>query len=66
MLFINHSDKEYQIRTGHMIAQWILEQIKTPETRMTTQLKPTTRGYKGFGSTGIHQEEYFGARVPLW
>ena len=49
-----------------MIAQWIGEQIKTPETRMTTELKPTTRGYKGFGTTGIYQEEYFGARVPLW
>ena len=53
MLLINHSDKEYQIRTGDTIAQLILEQIKTPEAKMMIELKPTTRGYKGFGSTGI-------------
>ena len=53
VLLINHSDKEYQIRTGDRIAQLILEQMKTPETRMTTDLKPTIRGNIGFGSTGI-------------
>ena len=53
VLLINHPDKEYQIRTGDRIAQLILEQIKTPETKMTTELKPTIRGNKGFGSTGI-------------
>ena len=41
VILINHSDKDYQIRTGHRIAQLILEQIKTPETKMTTELKPT-------------------------
>ena len=53
VLLINHSDKDYQIRTRDRIAQLILEQIKTPQTKMTTELKPTTRGNKGFGSTGI-------------
>ena len=53
VLLINHSDKEYQVRTGDRIAQLILEKIKTPETKMTTELKPTSRGNKGFGSTGI-------------
>ena len=53
VLLIYHSDKEYQIQTGDRIAQLILEQIKTPETKMTTELKTTIRGNKGFGSTGI-------------
>ena len=53
VLLINHSDKDYQIRTGDRIAKLILEQMKTPETKMTTELKPTIRGNKGFGSTGI-------------
>ena len=53
VLLINHSDKKYQIQTGDRIAQLILEQIKTPETKMMTELKPTTRGNKRFGSTGI-------------
>ena len=30
-----------------------LEQIKTPERKMMPELKPTTRGNKGFDSTGI-------------
>ena len=53
VLLINHSTKEYQIRTGDRIAQLILEQIKTPEMKIMTELRPTTRGNKGFGSTGI-------------
>ena len=53
VLLINHSDKQYHIREGDRIVQLILEQIKTPETKMTTELKPTIRGNKGFGSTGI-------------
>ena len=53
VLLINHSDKQYHIREGDQIAQLILEQIKAPETKMMTELKPTTQGNKGFGSTGI-------------
>ena len=53
LLLINHSDKQYHIWEGDRIAQLILEQIKTPETMMTTELQPTIRGNKGFGSTGI-------------
>ena len=53
VLLINYSNKEYQIRTGDRIAQLILEQIKTPEMKMMTELRPTTLGNKGFGSTGI-------------
>ena len=53
VLLINHSGKEYHIRTGDRIAQLILEQIKTPEPKMMIELKPTKRGDKGFGSTGI-------------
>ena len=53
VLLIYHSDKQYPIREGDRIAQLILEQIKTPEMKMTTEFKPTIRGNKGFGSTGI-------------
>ena len=53
VLLINHPDKQYHIREGDRIAQLIGEQIKTPETKMTTELKPTIRRNKGVGSTGI-------------
>ena len=53
VLLINHSGKEYQIGTGDRIAPLILEQIKTPETKMMTELKRTTQGNKGIGCTGI-------------
>ena len=53
VVLINRSDKDYRIRTGDRIAQLILEQIKTPETKMATEIKPTIRGNTGFGSTGI-------------
>ena len=53
VLLFYHSDKQYHIREGDRIAQLILEQIKTPEMKMTTEFKPTIRGNKGFGSTGI-------------
>ena len=53
LLLINHSDKQYHIREGDRIAQLILEQIKTPETKMMTELQSTIRGNKGFGSTDI-------------
>ena len=53
VLLINHSDKQYYIWEGDRIAQLILEQIKTHETKMTTELQPTIWGNKGFGSTGI-------------
>ena len=41
VLLINHSDKEYHIQTVDRIAQLILEQINTSETKMITDLKPT-------------------------
>ena len=53
MLLINHFDIQYHIREGDRIAQLILEQIKTSETKMMTELKPPTRRNKGFGSSGI-------------
>ena len=53
VLLINHSDIQYHIRVGDRITQLILEQFKTSETKMMTALKPTTRGNKGFSSTGI-------------
>ena len=40
VLLITHSDKQYHIQEGDRIAQLILEQMKTPETKMTTELKP--------------------------
>jgi dUTPase len=41
-----------QVSKGNRIAQLILERISTPEVVEVDNLDSTTRGSKGFGSTG--------------
>ena len=55
VLVINNSNTEFCIKEGDRIAQLILVQIKTPETKLVESLDVTSRGKKGFGSTGISE-----------
>ena len=64
ILLFNHSDTEFIIREGAIIAQLIREQIQTPDTKTVQSLQSTERGSAVFGSIGIsskplHEETLF-------
>ena len=63
ILLINHSDIEFLVQQGDRIAQLILEQIKTPDTKTVQSLQATERGSKGFGSTGTSSKPVHGERL---
>src|SRR5437588_3761461 len=56
VILINHSKYPYQVRPGDRIAQLILEKILLAKAERTEVLDKTTRGNKGFGSTGYTQD----------
>ena len=60
ILPINDSDTEFLVQQGDRIAQLLLEQIKTPDTKTVQSLQSTERGSKGFGSTGISSKPVHG------
>ena len=62
ILLINHSDTEFLVQQGDRIAQLILEQIKTPDTKTVQSLQSTERGSKGFGSTSTSSKAIHGER----
>ncbi|XP_050293431.1 deoxyuridine 5'-triphosphate nucleotidohydrolase-like [Anthonomus grandis grandis] len=51
ILLFNHSDEDFHVRTGDMIAQIICERIFYPELQEVNNMSSTERGEKGFGST---------------
>ena len=53
VILINHSKDDFVVKVGDRIAQLVLECIVTPDTEMVNSLPESTRGAKGFGSTGI-------------
>ena len=55
IVLFNHGDQDFQIREGDRIAQLILEQIADKPVIQVQELTQTTRGDKGFGSTGSQQ-----------
>ena len=55
IVLFNHGDQEFQIKEGDRIAQLILEQIADKPVIQVQELTQTTRGDKGFGSTGSQQ-----------
>ena len=63
ILLINHSDTEFLVQQGDRLAQLILEQIKTPDTKTVQSLQSTERGSKGFGSTGTLSKPVHGERL---
>ena len=50
---MNHSDVQFEIKTGDRIAQLIIEKISLDKLNEENDLDETKRGDKGFGSTGV-------------
>ena len=55
IVLFNHGNQDFQIKEGDRIAQLILEQIADKPVIQVQELTQTTRGNKGFGSTGSQQ-----------
>ena len=55
IVLFNHGDQDFQIKEGDRIAQLILEQVADKPVIQVQELTQTTRGDKGFGSTGSQQ-----------
>ncbi|KAI3782379.1 hypothetical protein L2E82_12424 [Cichorium intybus] len=53
VILFNHSDTDFEVKTGDRIAQLIIEKIITPEVMEVDDLDSTVRGAGGFGSTGV-------------
>lgn len=51
-IVINHSQKQVQINSGEKIAQMIIVPFESVEVKEAKELDATSRGEKGFGSTG--------------
>lgn len=56
VLLFNHSDKEYSVKKGDRVAQFIIMPYGTPDIEWATEQQvsesTTERGSGGFGSTG--------------
>ena len=52
---INQGTQDFTIKTGDRIAQLILERIANEPITITQELSESSRGNKGFGSTGVKQ-----------
>ena len=52
IIIYNHGDKEFIINNGDRVAQMILSPVIKMELEEVSNLPETTRGEKGFGSTG--------------
>ena len=55
VLMVNHGTQEFTIKTGDWIAQLILEHIANEPIVIASELLSSSRGNKGFGSTGVEQ-----------
>ncbi|CAG8490167.1 3668_t:CDS:2 [Ambispora gerdemannii] len=53
ILLFNFGDQDFEVKTGDRIAQLIVERIYTPKIVRVDELDDTSRGSKGFGSTGF-------------
>ena len=53
VILYNHSKRNFYVKKGDRIAQLIVERICLPELEESGTLSETTRGDKGFGSSGI-------------
>lgn len=49
---VNLGKTEYAFETGHKVAQMLIQKIESPEIIQVQELSQSSRGVKGFGSTG--------------
>jgi dUTP pyrophosphatase len=52
VIVINHGKKEFCVKAGEKIAQMVFKKVEEVELKETENLTETTRGEKGFGSSG--------------
>ncbi len=52
VILINHGKKVFQVIPGMRIAQMVIASIILPKVTVVRELNRTSRGNKGFGSTG--------------
>lgn len=53
VILINHGKNIFQVMPGMKIAQMVIASIIQAKLTVVTELNQTTRGYDGFGSTGL-------------
>lgn len=53
VVLFNHSTKDFVVKAGDNVAQFILEQIKNLAVQKVKVLDDTQRGAGGFGSSGV-------------
>lgn len=54
VILINHGDRDFQVNKGMKIAQMVIAPILRPTLEICQEkISETTRGAKGFGSTGV-------------
>ncbi|XP_060522338.1 deoxyuridine 5'-triphosphate nucleotidohydrolase-like [Cylas formicarius] len=59
VVLFNHSDSDFDIKSGDRIAQLICEKIYYPDLEEVQELGDTVRGEGGFGSTGTKYSDFF-------
>jgi dUTP pyrophosphatase len=53
IILINHSQTDFTITRGMRIAQMVIAKYQQAELELVEDLDETSRGEKGFGSTGV-------------
>jgi dUTP pyrophosphatase len=53
VLLINHSEDDFNIKTGDRIAQAVVQKVYQASFEIVEELDQTVRGSGGFGSTGV-------------
>ncbi|MDJ0590539.1 MAG: dUTP diphosphatase [Pleurocapsa sp. MO_226.B13] len=57
VILINHGKKVFQVIPGMKIAQMVIASIILPKVTVVRELNRTSRGNKGFGSTGETKQQ---------
>jgi len=54
VILVNLSSKDYEIKKGQKIAQFLIQKIETAEIEEVNSLSGSVRGNKAFGSSGLN------------
>ena len=54
ILLFNHGQRSFEVKIGDRIAQLILERTLNGDVQEVSSLQSTSRGARGFGSTGLN------------
>jgi dUTP pyrophosphatase len=51
---VNLGQEDFEIKKGQKIAQLLIQRVERPDIEEVDELGDTSRGARGFGSTGVH------------